>query len=462
MNYNPNDTITAVSSADLGVKKIIRISGPKTLDVLRQVFSVSIDKPKQGIIQITFPIDGRLNIDALLYLFPAPHSYTGDDMAEVHICTSNAVVEELMDRLLKAGVRTAAPGEFTARSYLNGKLDLSQAEAVGRVITSCNRFQLAAAENLLAGRLTTETAKAAEEIVVCLSLIEAGLDFSGEDIEFITRRDAVTRLSDIKNRLNRLIDSSAVYESVIDLPAIGIAGIPGAGKSSLLNRLLGEDRSIVSDQYKTTRDVLSGILTLKNSKCVLFDCAGLISQPDDAIDELSQQAAIEELNRCSVVIFCIDLSQENWSDDVAISRLINPKRLITAATKSDLLCKNRIEGQTAILNKLFSADFLPISTKTGAGIEELKGAIENILLEPAGGMADSPAASGIAVTARHRQAVAEAVADIDEAADKINSGDDELAAMMLRAAHQALAGIGQQGIDEQVLEKIFSNFCVGK
>ncbi len=274
--YELNDTIVAVSSPTWDKKVIVRITGPNTIDKVEQVFSPKIPRGKRGLIRGSVAIDDELKIDAKLYLFLAPNSYTGETLAEIHIHTNSAVTEVFMASLLAKGLRMAGPGEFTARAYLNGKIDLAQAEAVNEIITSSNKFQLAAAEKLLSGRLAETTEKIRSELMDCLSLIEAGLDFSGEDIEFISRPEAVERLVGIRGELEQLLSGNISYESVIDLPAVGIAGAPNAGKSSLLNKLLGRERSIVSEQRKTTRDVLTGLLTLRHCRCVLFDCAGLM------------------------------------------------------------------------------------------------------------------------------------------------------------------------------------------
>jgi tRNA modification GTPase len=378
----------------------------------------------------------------------------------------------------------AGPGEFTARAYLNGKIDLSQAEAVNEIVVSSNKFQLAAAEKLLGGRLAETTAEVRERLMDCLSLIEAGLDFSGEDIEFITCDGAVERLVEIKEQLEQLLSGNISYESVIDLPAVGIAGAPNAGKSSLLNKLLGEARSIVSAQRKTTRDVLTGLLTLRHCNCVLFDCAGLMHQTHNILDELAQQAAVESLQNSSVVVFCVDASKKDWSEDITIRKLIEPKTLIPVATKCDLLCEEMLANRLAGLNKLFNrapalpvsawpsqdgrepVEFLPTSAETGIGLEQLRKTIDKKLIEPAlgrgfeGQVAEQ--ASGVALTARHRQAVTEAIENIEESVSELKAGNDEVAAMMLRAAYQGLSNIEHQHFDDEILERIFSRFCIGK
>ncbi len=464
--YELNDTIVAVSSPTSEQEVIVRITGPKTIDKVAQIFSPRIANTQRGLIRGSVAVDDELRIDAKLYLFLAPHSYTGDDVAEIHIYTNPSVTGALMGRFLGTDLRMAGPGEFTARAYLNGKMDLSQAEAVNEIVVSSNKFQLAAAEKLLSGRLAETTAEVRERLMDCLSLIEAGLDFSGEDIEFITRPKAVERLVEIKEQLEQLLSGNISYESVIDLPAVGVAGAPNAGKSSLLNKLAGYERSIVSSQRKTTRDVLTGLLTLRHCRCVLFDCAGLTHQTHNILDELAQQAAIESLRKALVVVFCVDASKKDWSEDITIRKLIEPKTLIPVATKCDLLSEEMLANRIAGLNKLFNVEFLPTSAETGIGLEQLRKTIDKKLIEPALGRGSegqvAEQASGVALTARHRQAVTEAIENIEESVSELKAGNNEVTAMMLRAAYEGLSSIAQQHVDEEILERIFSRFCIGK
>ncbi len=500
--YDLNDTIVAVSSPNSQEGVIIRLTGPKTVEICQQIFSPPIsscvmrpvrnetsisngmrdayrEKGKttdavrstqyairnNGLIAGSIEVDDELKVDAKLYLTFGPRSYTGEDVAEFHLYTNAAVAETLMGKMFGRGLRMAGPGEFTARAYLASKVDLAQAEAVNEIVVSSNTFQLAAAEKLLSGRLAEATAKIRTELMDCLSLIEAGLDFSGEDIEFIARDEAVERLSQIKTELEHLLSGSIRYESVVDLPAVGIAGAPNAGKSGLLNRLLGEERSIVSDRRKTTRDVLTGLLSLEHCRCVLFDCAGLIAAPNNILDELAHQAAIEALRNSTVVVFCVDVSKEDWSEDVSIRELVEPKVLIAVATKSDLVSEEMLANRLAEMNKLFASEFLPTSAVTGVGFERFRNAIDKKLIELSLGTGSdglSERTSVVALTARHKQAVTDAIENVNEAINELKTGNDELTAMMLRAAYEAVAGIEQQHIDEQILDRIFSRFCIGK
>ncbi len=505
--YNLNDTIVAVSSPSSGARSIVRITGPATIKICRRIFrpaiSSFINHPSSLVPQLIAGcviIDDELEIDAHLYLFFAPHSYTGDDVAEIHIYANDSVTEALVDNLLRLKLpinnnqlpittqqsRMAGPGEFTARAYLNGKLDLAQAEAVNEIVVSSNTFQLAAAEKLLSGSLGQTTEKVRSAMMDCLSLIEAGLDFSGETIEFINRQEAAERLTQIKEQLEQLLSAGLSYESVIDLPAVGIAGVTNAGKSSLLNKLLGTERSIVSEQSKTTRDVLSGLLTLTHCKCVLFDCAGLTLKTEDrrqkpdlseaegtkvpssdlrhlssVLDELAQQAAIEALANSDVVIFCVDISKEDWTEDTSAKRLVEPKVIVPIATKCDLVSEKELTGCLRKLHELFDVEFLPISVKTGAGLKSLLDTIDRKIVEKF----EIPRVVGVTLTARHRQAVTESKTHISEAVNECKAGNDEVAAMMLRTAYQAISGIEQSatgGVDEQILDQIFSRFCIGK
>jgi tRNA modification GTPase len=470
--YELHDTIVAVSSPTSDQRVIVRITGPDTIDVSTQVFRTEFNFPSGGntsrhprgsptLRSGSLAIDDELKINSQLYLFQAPHSYTGEDVAEIHAYTNSAATEAIMSNLLDKGLRMAEPGEFTARAYLNGKLDLVQAEAVNEIIVSSNEYQLAAAEKLLDGRLGEMTSKLRADLMDLLSLIEAGLDFSGEDIEFITRDEAIKRLIVIKEQLKQLLSGSIRYESVIDLPAVGITGAPNAGKSSLLNKLLGKERSIVSHLHKTTRDVLSGVCTLPHCRCVLFDCAGLLTEAEDILDELAQQAAIEALRNSNVVIFCADISKTEWSEDTAIRKLIEPKILVPVATKCDLIPDRYLPERLAALNESFSTDFLPSSVKSGVGIGLLRQTIDGKLIEKF----EVPLTGGVALTTRHRKAVNEAINQINESNDELNAGNEEVVVMMLRSAYQAVSDIEQPAaahIDEQILGQIFSRFCVGK
>jgi len=481
--YDLDDTIVAVSSPSGAGRAIVRITGPATVEICRQVFTPSVKQPTNHVLRGRVVVDKGLQIDAILYIFFGPRSYTGDDVAEIHMQSCAAVTGALMDTLFAQGLRMAGPGEFTARAYMNGKIDLAQAEAVNEVVISSNTCQLAAAEKLLSGQLAELTTKVRSAIMDCLSLIEAGIDFSQEDIELICPQDMIEKLEGIKGELEQLLAGSIHYETIVDLPAVGIAGAPNAGKSSLLNKLLGSKRSIVSSRHKTTRDVLTGVLTLAHCRCLLFDCAGLVDRADGILDELAQQAAIEALRNSSLVLFCVDIAKGDWVQDLTIRQMIGGAWLheensrfprsrwgkphptvLALATKADLLSEQALLERLAKLQKQFGVEFLATSAKTGTGLDQLQSMLDRKIIELAGSsLAFTEAAAGsVGLTARHKQAVTEAIRHITESASELKAGNEEITAMMLRAAYQCVCDIEQQHVDEQVLDAIFSHFCIGK
>jgi tRNA modification GTPase len=455
--YDSTDTIVAVSSPTSDKSVIVRITGSDTIEKINLLFSPKITQSQKGIAHGCLHHDDDFQIEASLYIFPQGHSYTGQPLAEIHFWSNPALTEAIISKLLTFGLRLAEPGEFTARAYLNGKMDLAQAEAVNKVITSSNRLQLTAAEKLLAGRLTETTAQVSKEILDCLSLLEAGMDFSEEDVEFISNIDAVEKIESSKQKLQELLSGSISFEAVMDLPAVGIAGAVNAGKSSLLNKLLGRVRSIVSPQRKTTRDVLTGIVESTHSRYVLFDCAGLVTESQDKIDLLAQQAAVEALNAADVVIFCVDVTKTDFTEDAAIRLLIKSDAVISVATKADLLSETELEKQTEMLKKIFAAKFLPTSSVTGFGIDNLSSAIEQRISGT-----DGERAAGVALTARHKQSVTESIDNLEQAVSELEKANNEVTAMLLRAAYESLAGLEREHIDEKILDDIFSQFCIGK
>jgi len=479
--FSLNDTIVAVSSPSGGVRSIVRVTGPQTIPACERLFEPAPNSRIQNlkseisnrlILSGSLHITPTLAIDALLYLFFAPHSYTGEPLAEIHLHVSQAVVAALVQRLLAMGLRPAGPGEFTARAYLNGKLDLAQAEAVNEIISSSNRLQLDAAQRLLSGRLTDTADKIRSALLDSLSLIEAGLDFPEQTQDISSSHAQVLARLDVETQhLASLLAGSIRCEMLVDLPAVGIAGAPNAGKSSLLNALLGWERSIVSSEPKATRDVLSGLLTTEQLQCVLFDCAGLlpVAPPPSGvsvepsrgrlgyIDELAQQAAIEALQSCHTVLFCVDPTKPDWSEDLAARSLIQPKNVIHVATKSDLLPSEELPRRLCALADVFHADFLTTSARTTQGCQDLLDAIaQSEIRNP------QPEIAPLLLLARHEQAIAEAIDSVREAIEEVRRGNDEVAVTMLRTAIAALSKIEQQHIDEQVLDRIFGRFCIGK
>lgn len=460
-----DDTIAAVSSASVpagtAARSIIRVCGPQTYAVLSNVLTTPEPIQKNRISPCTIRVDDDLTVDGLLYAFFQPHSYTGQDLAEIHLDACGAVVEAVLEKLYQS-VRPAAAGEFTQRAFLNGRMDLMQAEAVAEIVSAANTTQLAAAERLLGGRFTEIITVVRGEIVELIGNLEAGLDFSEEDIEFVSDEAAVEKITRLRRQVSDLLDSSVRCERMIDLDSVGLAGAPNAGKSSLLNALLGQSRSIVSDTQATTRDVLTGVLSLAHTDCVLFDCAGLLTAEKQTtlIDQLSHQASLTALNSAAVVLFCVDLGKEDVAEDAAMRQYIRADNILFAATKADAVGKEDVTGRLARLREVFGGAFLPISSRQGEGLETLKRAIESALAALRAGDRDHQ--DRLTLNQRHEQRLRDAVKLLGESADEIRGQSPEIAAMLLRQSYELLGSMEHEHVSETVLDSIFSRFCIGK
>lgn len=457
--YNTNDTIVAVSSG-LGpaAKKIIRISGDKTFDILKSFASQNIQK-QRNITYMSTNIDG-LEVDCCFYLFPSPNSYTGNDLAEIHIFACGQAVELVFAKLLALGCRNALAGEFTYRAYINGKMDLSKAEAVSQLIQSSNQYQLGAAQRLFGGSIEKKVGQIRQEILELLSLIEAGLDFSTEDIEIIAPKKAVEAAEKIRNGLDELLSGSITFEQIAQAPSVVIAGDTNAGKSSLVNALVGAKRSIVSDQGGTTRDVLEHWLKLDKCDCVLFDCAGLVAKPVDILQTLANAATLRAIDDAMVIIFCADITKQDYSKDSEILKRLSKKPAIYAAAKCDCLTDDQANIKLKFIKKLFGCDFITTSAKTGLGLEKLKTLIEQNIITQTSNISET--AEKTALTERHKHTVIEAIKNIENACEELKKGSEEITAMFLRSALQNLSSFETEHIDEKILETIFSHFCIGK
>jgi len=477
-----DQTIAAVCTATPAEgspsRSIVRISGPDAFDIVeglcrpavhggpRSVGAVHSDSTglnnpatlPRGITHAILKLNGA-TLDAAVYAFPAPHSYTGQDVAELHLEAPPVVVEAVLAQILRR-CRQARPGEFTMRAYLSGRMDLTQAEAVAQVVAAGNRLQLEAAQRMLEGRLSETLNACREELETLLSEIEAGLDFSTEDIPTIPIDQAIEQLVGIQNRIQSILDQSIHGEELMDLPSVGLAGLPNAGKSSLMNALLGRPRSLVSPVAQTTRDVLEAEWVLPHGRCVLFDCAGLLNQtrPDDILAALAQRAAEDALRSASVPLFCADGSKPDWSQELALFRRMARPDTLVVITQQDRW--TRITNSVlARAQKIFGWPCLAVSAKTGAGIDELRSRLDASLLQR---QRDSAGSDRLALTERHRQSIRSALTALRQARSEMADEHDEVAAMLLRSAIEQLAPTSSVPIDERVLGRIFSRFCIGK
>jgi len=455
--FNQDDTIVAISSAaGTGLRGILRLSGPQAICVTQQFFSVPLATAAAWqCLDGRFIFDETFSVPAQVYLFRGPRSYTGQDMVEIHLSGSETLFRLALQAFLQAGMRAAEGGEFTARAFFSGRLDLTEAEAVAEVIRAQSDAQLHAATQLLQGSLRVFCQELVERLAELLALVEAAIDFSEEDIAFASPEELLSRANAARGLLEDLLEHSIHWES-LDHPArVVLAGPANAGKSSLANMLLGMDRSIVSAIAGTTRDCLTAPLRLETGECLLIDTAGL-GAAADPLAPLAQARSLQAVENADLILWVFDASAPL---DPAVVTLPPDIPVIWLANKADLVEPAAARQQAQRLHAHFRrGSVLAVSSRSGYGLDELKKRIETSLhLEPA---ASCPR---MALTARQRLNLQNAAQALDQAAGLIIArGEPECLALELRSALDELAAIGGQLGSEDILSRIFSQFCVGK
>jgi tRNA modification GTPase len=429
-----NDTIAAISSATgPAARMIVRISGPSAQSLAATLDIPASEGPSARRQSIKF---SNLSCPAWIYQFTSPRSFTGEDLIEFHIPGNPLLARTLIDWLVAHGARQADPGEFTARAYFHGKLDLSQAEGVAATISAQNDLQLIAARQLMAGELANRLRPAMDLLAESLALVEAGIDFSEERMEFLSSAQTRERIDAISSQLQALVSQSRQFEKLAHDPAIVLAGRPNAGKSTLTNALAGKNRSIVSPQPGTTRDALSVEIALPRGVARLIDVAG-IDSPDGEIARQMQNLAERAIEQADLLVLVRDSTDPR--PDVPLTRTPD----LRVFTKSDLLKPDRIPDNS-----------VSVSAKTGQGMESLRNTLDSIAFR-----SDS-AGAALALTSRHLQSLGEAITALARAQGVLDS--PELLAADLREALDSLGRILGIVSPDDILGKIFSRFCIGK
>jgi tRNA modification GTPase len=446
------DTITAIATPNgTGAIAIIRISGDKSFENADKIFTgrIKICEAKTHTIHYGKILgkDKELIDDVMISVFIAPHSYTGEDSVEISAHGNPFVAKKIIELLVENGVRLAEPGEFTKRAFLNGKLDLSQAEAVVDVINSSADAALRGARNQLDGLLSKKVTELRTLLVNTSSLVELELDFAEEDIEFVDRKELISRIEKIISEISLLLKSYEFGKIIRDGVNVALVGKPNVGKSSLLNYLLKESRAIVSEIPGTTRDIIREEVTIGGILFRLFDTAG-IRPSDDAIEKEGITRSKEAIKNSDLVIFLNDVengvSQGMYNQ---LCELTEPKKIITVLNKVDL-SKNPGIG----------ADVY-ISAKTGYGINNL---LEE-LKEKSFGDSTYSEKSAIVSNVRHFDCLRKAKENLlkaKQSAEQSLSG--EFVSVDLRNAESVLGEIIGEVTSEDILNNIFSKFCIGK
>ena len=445
------DTICALATAPGGAIGIVRISGNETLEILSRVFTKDLTNAQPNTIHYGHIKNGEETIDEVLVsVFRAPHSYTGEESAEISCHGSRYILNKVLALLIANGCRQAGPGEFTQRAYLNGKMDLSQAEAVADLIASTNQATHQIAMSQLRGHFSSKLAQLREQLLKLTSLLELELDFSDhEDLEFADRSELMDLTKTIDNHITRLAKSFETGQALKQGIPVAIVGKTNVGKSTLLNRLLKDDRAIVSDIHGTTRDTIEDTIDIKGITFRFIDTAG-IRQTTDTIEQIGIDRTYAAIEKARIVLWLID--QEPSTGDISeVTQRTENKKLIIIKNKADKTDNNSYD--------LLNRPFITISAKFGTGIEELEQAIYEAANIPALTENDI-----IVTNARHYDALVRAHDSIQRVIDGLQmqlSGD--LLSEDLRQALDTLAEItGGQITPNEVLGNIFKNFCVGK
>ena len=446
-------TICALATAPGGALGIIRISGPQTLEILSRIFSKDLSNEQPNTIHYGHIKDGAEVIDEVLVsIFRAPHSYTGEDSAEISCHGSRYILNKVLELLMHYGCRMANPGEYTQLAYLNGKLDLSQAEAVADLIASTNQASHQLAISQLRGGISTELSRLRDQLLKLTSLLELELDFSDhEDLEFADRTELLQLTNTIADRITTLAHSFETGQALKQGIPVAIVGKTNVGKSTLLNRLLREDRAIVSNIHGTTRDTIEDTIDLHGVTFRFIDTAG-IRQTTDEIEQIGIERTFAAIEKARIVLWLID-QMPTEAEIADMAERSKGRTLVVVCNKSDL------ESHQNLQISIPDSQFVRISAKTGIGIPQLEEVIYQAANIPALNESDI-----IVTNARHYDALVRAHESLQRVLDGMeNQLSGDLLAEDLRLALDQLAEItGTQITPNEVLGNIFKNFCVGK
>ena len=486
MYIRNEDTICAPATVPgTGAISVIRISGPDALTIADKIIKCrkgSISASKCYTIRFGVILDdaGTVLDEVLVSIFRAPHSYTGENSVEISCHASSYIVSAVMNLLYAAGARAAEPGEFTQRAFLNGKMDLAQAEAVADVIASQNAAAHRIAFKQMKGGFSSELKGMRGELLELVSLMELELDFSEEEVEFADRSRLDSLLEDIIAHVGRLIDSFRLGNAIKNGVPVAIAGATNTGKSTLLNALLGEDRAIVSDVHGTTRDTVEETLNIDGVLFRFIDTAGL-RETTEIVEKIGIERTFKKISEASIVLGMVDLTRDFKSTCETVREIVEKvdftsQKLVFLLNKTDICEVNKnVSIVNFIVSELDNKDIkasllenaaeapdstpiIGISAKTGSGIDNLRSILASSQRDL---LADSD--TTLVTNQRHVQALSDSRTSLLRVREGLASGlPTDLAAQDIREAIYHLGSIVGEISTDEVLGNIFANFCVGK
>ena len=454
------DTIAAVATpVGEGGVAIVRISGADAERIAKEIFRRS--GGRNGSLRshtlhygaICEPKSGAVLDEVLLALMRKPRSYTGEDVVEVHCHGGPFVVRRILELILRRGARHAEAGEFTKRAFLNGRMDLAQAEAVLDLIRARTDKGAEIALGQVRGELSKWVADLREEMLDILVQVEAAIDFPEEEIELLKREELAIRIETLRQKIAGLVESYNWGRLFRDGARVCIAGKPNVGKSSLLNALVGEERVIVTPVPGTTRDVIEESINLAGLPVVLWDTAG-IRDTVDQVEKMGVEFSRRRLREADAALVVLDGSSVLMPDDRVILEAAKEKSALVVVNKADLPQRLDIESAKEVAAE---KEVVMISAKEGAGLDNLKQALRQLLL----GTASEPPI--VLTNLRHRSALERARESLEEAAASLRSGlPSEIVALALQEGKASLEEIVGAISSDDILERVFTRFCIGK
>jgi len=452
------DSIVALSTPQgIGAIGVIRLSGSHAIEIVGKHLTKGVEKLNANTVHFSsFKIDDIVLDEVVATIFKSPKSYTGEDIVELSFHGSSYILNQALNALIASGAILAAPGEFTQRAFLNGKLDLSQAEAVADLIASESQAEHRLAMHQMRGGFSKEIAILREELIHFASLIELELDFSEEDVEFANRVQLVALIEKILGFISRLVDSFRYGNAMKNGVPVAIIGKPNAGKSTLLNLLLNEDRAIVSDIAGTTRDAIEDIAVINGIRYRFIDTAG-IRETEDTIEAMGVKKSLERMKSASIVIYLYDTRESREDHKKVLADLITQidslqAVVIAVGNKSDLATTPPAESLIEGIKEIF------VSAKTGNGMEQLNEALKEAMHIGNLGTGDI-----VITNARHVQALKATQAALNNSLEGIETGiSGDLVAADIRQALHHLGSITGEISTDDLLGNIFGKFCIGK
>lgn len=452
-----DDTIVALATPPgMGAIGVIRVSGKQTFSILNDLFPSKnlLEQASHTLVVGLLKDQSKVLDEVVLSLFKGPKSYTGEDVIEISCHGSAYIQSQIIASITARGARLAKAGEFTQRAFLNGKLDLAQAESVADLIASNSEASKRAAIHTMRGGFSTDLAYLREQLIKFSALIELELDFAEEDVEFANRSALHSTVNELQQATQQLINSFALGNVIKNGVQVAIIGKPNAGKSTLLNALLNENRAIVSDIAGTTRDTIEEVLNIEGVLFRLIDTAGIRTQTDDVIEQLGVAKSLEKMNAADLVVYLFDAATTSIEDIEVVAKEL------TATGIKHVLVANKIDSITpeklAVLEATDS--IVCIAAKNKLAIDTLK----NALVQKAVG-GDVQTESTVVTNARHQDALLKLQASLQDVSAGLSAKiTGDLLALDIRQCLHYLGLITGEITNDDQLDYIFSKFCIGK